>query len=80
MATAATSAPGLVWFKRDLRLADNPALHAAVKSGRPLLLAYIRDADAELRLTPGAASDWWLHGSLEALAGAIARCGNRLQL
>lgn len=30
----------VVWLKRDLRLSDHPPLHAAVSSGRPVLLLY----------------------------------------
>ena len=33
--------PVIVWFRQDLRLADNPALAAAARSGRPLLPVYI---------------------------------------
>lgn len=80
MATAAASAPALVWFNRDLRLADNPALHAAVKSGRPLLLVYIRDHDPLLRLSPGAASEWWLRHALAALQSAVRARGSELHL
>ena len=31
----------LFWFKRDLRLEDNPALTKAVQAGKPLLLIYV---------------------------------------
>ncbi|MBL0930506.1 MAG: deoxyribodipyrimidine photo-lyase, partial [Alphaproteobacteria bacterium] len=34
-------APILVWFRQDLRLADNPALRAAVDSGAPVVPVYI---------------------------------------
>jgi deoxyribodipyrimidine photo-lyase len=33
--------PAIVWFRDDLRLADNPALHAAAASKRPLVCIYI---------------------------------------
>ena len=75
MATADASQTGLVWFKRDLRLADNPALHAAVRSGRPLILLYIRDDDRAISLSPGRASDWWLHQSLDALTSQLGQAG-----
>ena len=29
--------PSLVWFRQDLRLADNPALQAAVQRGGPVI-------------------------------------------
>ena len=64
----------LVWFRNDLRLADNPALHAAVESGEDLLLLYILDERA------GGASRWWLHHSLRALSGDIAARGGKLVL
>jgi deoxyribodipyrimidine photo-lyase len=70
----------LLWFRRDLRLADNPALNAAVASGRSVIPVYIcDDADAG-EWSPGGASRWWLHGSLSALSSAIEACGNRLIL
>ena len=34
------SAPILVWLRNDLRLHDNPALHAAAETGRPILPVY----------------------------------------
>lgn len=39
MANAASI--NILWFKRDLRLSDNPSLHQAVQTGKPLLLLYI---------------------------------------
>jgi len=35
--------PAIVWFRQDLRLADNPALLAAIESGRTILPVYILD-------------------------------------
>ncbi len=35
------TAPAIVWFRNDLRLADHPALGEAVTSGRPILPLYI---------------------------------------
>eukprot|EP01042_Synura_sphagnicola_P014243 gene14243-18038_t len=60
----------LVWFRRDLRLNDNPALTAAVASGRPVVPVYILDDGAETRPI-GAASKWWLDKSLRALAADL---------
>ena len=37
------ASPAIVWFREDLRLADHPALDAAVASGRPLLCVFILD-------------------------------------
>ncbi|MGI9239005.1 MAG: deoxyribodipyrimidine photo-lyase, partial [Woeseiaceae bacterium] len=33
-------APAIVWFRQDLRLADNPALDAATREARQILPVY----------------------------------------
>lgn len=73
-------APALVWFRDDLRLADNPALVSAVASGRPLALVYCLDEVSEGIRPLGSASKWWLHHSLAALGEALERHGHRLIL
>jgi deoxyribodipyrimidine photo-lyase len=60
-------APVIVWFRQDLRLADNPALHAAAASGSPVFPVFILDDDAAGDWKPGSASRWWLRKSLAAL-------------
>ena len=70
----------LVWFRRDLRLTDNPALSAAVSTGRPVIPVYVADDTDAGEWCPGGASRWWLHGSLSALASQIEERGNRLIL
>ncbi len=62
----------LLWFRRDLRLSDNAALHAAIERGH-VVPVYIRDPEGE-----GAASRWWLHQSLKALEKALQQHGSRL--
>ncbi|MFO1067276.1 MAG: deoxyribodipyrimidine photo-lyase [Geminicoccaceae bacterium] len=74
------SGPVVVWFRNDLRLADNPALEAAVASGRDLVLLYVLDDEAPGRWRPGGASRWWLHHSLERLAGSLRGLGAALVL
>lgn len=68
----------IVWFRRDLRLADNPALSAAVERHERVLPVYIDDVDAESPWAPGGASRWWLHHSLAALDGDLRTRGGRL--
>jgi len=58
----------IVWFRQDLRISDNPALAAAAKRGTVVPL-YILDEDGRRPL--GAASRWWLHHSLAALAKSL---------
>ncbi|SMH59034.1 cryptochrome/photolyase family protein [Azospirillum agricola] len=73
-------APTIVWFRNDLRLADNPALTEAVRSGAPVLPVYILEDPAGDPWPMGGASRWWLHGSLERLGEACARLGSPLLL
>jgi deoxyribodipyrimidine photo-lyase len=73
------SAPVIVWFRRDLRLGDNPALAAAVRTGRPVIPLYVLDETPDLR-APGGASLWWLGKSLAQLAASLERLGSRLIL
>ncbi|MEM1045011.1 MAG: deoxyribodipyrimidine photo-lyase [Pseudomonadota bacterium] len=68
------AAPILVWFRRDLRLEDNPALTYAASTGRPILTVYVREDDSDLRPDGGAAL-WWLHHSLLALAETLKSRG-----
>ncbi|MEP2829842.1 deoxyribodipyrimidine photo-lyase [Parvibaculum sp.] len=68
--------PSIVWFRRDLRLDDNPALAAAAARGTPVLPLFILDPEEEI----GGASRWWLHGSLAALSKSLARLGLPLVL
>ena len=58
--------PVIMWFRADLRLADNPALRAACQSGA-LLPIYILEDDDAGQDAMGAASRLWLHHSLSAL-------------
>ena len=74
----ADNSPIIIWFRRDLRLADNPALNAGVKSDRPLILLYIQDTDAGRR--EGGAKNIWLHHSLQSLSKDIAARGGQLIL
>ncbi len=70
----------IVWFRHDLRLADNPALAAAVQTGLPILPVYILDDETSGVRAPGAASRWWLHHSLAALDADLRAMGSRLVL
>ena len=72
-------APVILWFRQDLRLADNPALDHAMRTGRPLIPVYILDDGPAVRRI-GAATRWWLDGSLRALAVALRERGAPLVL
>src|SRR5262245_16712683 len=68
----------LVWFRRDLRLDDNPALDAAVRRGGPVVPVFVWSPEEEGDWAPGPASRWWLHQSLASLDGDLRALGSRL--
>ena len=67
--------PALFWFRRDLRLSDNPGLAAAVNGGRPIVPVFIYDPQSD---RDGGALRWWLHYSLKALDRSLTEAGSRL--
>jgi deoxyribodipyrimidine photo-lyase len=73
-------APVILWFRDDLRLADQAALDAAVETGRPVLPVFVLDDAAPGQWALGGASRWWLHHSLAALRGGLAERGVELTL
>jgi len=68
----------LVWFRRELRLADNPALAMALATCRFVVPVYVHAPDEEAPWQPGAAGNAWLHRSLAALDNALRSLGSRL--
>jgi deoxyribodipyrimidine photo-lyase len=62
--------PVIVWFRQDLRLADNPALRAAAQTGAPIIALFVLD-DGGRAL--GGAARWWLHHSLAALDASLKK-------
>ncbi len=72
--------PVILWFRRNLRLADHPALDAAAATGAPIIPAYILDDETAAPWRLGAASRWWLTGSLRALDAALRDRGSWLVL
>ena len=70
----------IVWFRDDLRVADNPALHAATQQGTAVLCIFIFD-DSEKNGRPiGGAARWWLHGALLELDSSLRKRGAALVL
>ncbi|MGI9291763.1 MAG: cryptochrome/photolyase family protein [Gammaproteobacteria bacterium] len=69
------SSTAIVWFRRDLRLADNPALLAAASAYDTVIPVFIHAPDEEAPWQPGAASNWWLHHSLSALSADLQKNG-----
>jgi len=69
------STTALVWFRRDLRLVDNPALQAAAAAADTVIPVYIHAPHEEAPWAPGEASNWWLHQSMSALAIDLEQAG-----
>ncbi|MCR2810566.1 MULTISPECIES: deoxyribodipyrimidine photo-lyase [unclassified Microbacterium] len=74
------SGPSIVWFRDDLRLADNPALRAAVERDEPVIGLYVLDEESPGIRPLGGAAKWWLDGSLRSLADRLAQRGSTLVL
>ena len=70
----------LVWFRRDLRLADNAALRAALDAYDRIVPVYIHAPAEEAPWQAGAASRWWLHHALYAFDADIRKRGARLHV
>jgi deoxyribodipyrimidine photo-lyase len=73
------TAPTLLWFRQDLRLADQAALAAAARAG-PVIPVYVLDDETPRERKIGAAQRWWLHHSLAALDARLREKGSRLIL
>jgi deoxyribodipyrimidine photo-lyase len=70
----------ITWFRKDLRVHDNPALAAAVRRGQPILPVYVWSPDEEGEWAPGGASRWWLHHALAGLQAQLAELGLGLHI
>lgn len=69
--------PVILWFRRDLRLSDHPALRAACARGGPVIPVFVHDDTFQ---TLGAAPKWRLGLGLEHFTQTLADKGNRLIL
>ena len=69
----------IVWFRCDLRIADNPALTAAIASGHKIVPLYIWAPDTEGPFgASGTASEVWLADSLLDLSASLEKLGSTL--
>ena len=71
--------PQIVWFRQDLRIADNRALAAAAHAG-PVVPVYVLDDETPGQWRTGAAGRWWLHHALATLSASLAALGAPLVL
>ncbi|KAH7428697.1 hypothetical protein KP509_09G012600 [Ceratopteris richardii] len=68
----------IVWFRRDLRVNDNPALKEASKNGGQVVPVFIWAPEEEGQFQLGRMSRWWLKQSLVHLAQSLQSLGTRL--
>ncbi len=71
--------PVVVLFRQDLRLIDNPALHAAAQTGQPALPVFIWHPFGD-DWPLGTARRWWLRKSLLSLQDQLRKAGSKLLL
>ncbi|PIA45366.1 hypothetical protein AQUCO_01700718v1 [Aquilegia coerulea] len=69
----------IVWFRRDLRIEDNPSLASAARDGC-VLPVYIWCPKEEAQFYPGRVSRWWLKQSLVHLNQSLQSLGAPLVL
>lgn len=70
----------IVWLRRDLRLADNPALQMALARHTQVVLIYLHAPQEACSWADGAASRVWLHHALQALQADLHTLNTRLIL
>jgi deoxyribodipyrimidine photo-lyase len=75
MSRRSTSRPAIVWFRRDLRLGDHPALAAAARQG-PVIPLFV--LDEALLSTAGRPRLAYLLRTLRALDAQLAAVGSAL--
>ncbi|UVI39020.1 cryptochrome/photolyase family protein [Qipengyuania spongiae] len=73
------NSPQIVWLRRDLRLADQPALYHAAQSG-PVIPVFVLDDERAGDHAYGGASRVWLHHSLDSLGKSFGGRRSRIVL
>jgi len=74
----ARTAPTIVWFRQDLRVADNPALRWAAERNGAIIPLFIWWPREEGEWSVGRAGRWWLARSLACLDRRLRSLGTRL--
>lgn len=65
----------IVWFRRDLRIIDNPALYYACKEGNPITAIYIATPLTWGSHSMGTPQIKWLHDNLHYLKSELKELG-----
>ncbi|KAM4733955.1 deoxyribodipyrimidine photo-lyase isoform 1-T1 [Anableps anableps] len=74
--------PVLLWFRRDLRLCDNPALIRSLELGAPVIPVFIWSPEEEegpgVTVAMGGACKYWLHQALSCFCASLEQIGSHL--
>ncbi|XP_015239459.1 PREDICTED: deoxyribodipyrimidine photo-lyase-like isoform X2 [Cyprinodon variegatus] len=74
--------PVLLWFRRDLRLCDNPALIGSLEVGAPVIPIFIWSPEEEegpgVTVAMGGACKYWLHQALSCFRASLEQIGSHL--
>ena len=65
---------GIMWFRQDLRLNDNPALDALNRKYKKIIPIYILDNKVDM----GSATKWWLSQSLLELDLSLKKINSKI--
>lgn len=68
----------LLWFQRDLRIQQNPALNWCLQQANPVIAVYIHSPEEDAPWHNGAATNWWLYQSLKKLADDLLQLNIQL--
>ena len=80
-AAATKESPIILWFRRDLRTYDNPALVRACSFEQPVIPVFLWNEAEEGRLAAGGATKVWLEQALEVFSRTLGdRYDSRLIL
>ena len=70
----------IVWFRRDLRVHDHPALTAAVEAADEVIPLFVFDGPLLAGRWPSANRTWFMRESVVALSEALAVRGGGLHV
>src|SRR5689334_2055621 len=69
----------IVWFRRDLRVHDHPALTAAIESADVVVPLFVFDEPLLVGRWPSANRAWFMRESVAALSEALGERGAALR-
>src|SRR6187402_482637 len=73
-----TDGVSVVWFRRDLRVHDHPALAAAIRAGSPIAPLFVLDPTILHGRFASPNRVWFMLGAVRSLAEALEARGSRL--